>query len=216
VRNKSRNPFLWTGLIFSGALALHQWNQSSVATPANVILKPDVVPEAGKSERKDAVIEGVNLSETKKMVPALETLKGSPSANAVGEDVTWIQSFLSRPIASRSPTIARLMQEIRNEPHSTPMSYVNFAMEISAAVEASLKNQKTAAVMFGRLRECVETDPEKISGLVRMHCLRESQRMSAARPELRPAFRELAQQLSPYDRQFLRSMGRMRVYGDQS
>ena len=112
--------------------------------------------------------------------------------------------------------IAKLKQEIRNEPHSTPMSYVNFAMEISSAVEASLINPKMAAVMFDRLRECVETDPETMSGLVRKHCLRESQKMSAARPELRPAFRELTQQLSPYERQFLRSMGRMRVHGDQS
>lgn len=226
-----KNPVLWAGIIFISALILHRLNQSAETSVETIPAKPKVTFEVKTSEKSARELEGISTSTDLKDHSPLSKLSTSPAGGQAGESVLGgahgekktgqlnreeeiLRGYLAKSISSRSPSILSLRREIRQSPHEPPSSYLSFAMQMTTMVDLSMKSASSARAMFRHLRECVETDPETMSGLVRLHCLRETQRMGAARSDLRPEFKDLAQKLRTSDRQFLKSFGKMRVTRD--
>jgi hypothetical protein len=70
---------------------------------------------------------------------------GTPSENSDQEDTHEVSP----------PTLAKVAEEVRQDPHSTPPSLLRFASDLGAQMNEAIQSESSAKAFFSQLEECI-------------------------------------------------------------
>lgn len=136
------------------------------------------------------------------------TEKGLPISQDVGEPVVpnGVTTGVASPfdqlqkIAALKdivPSITTVREELLEDPHTSPRSYLAWSMELGAKLELAMKDEKKANALFDELFECAKDDRIETTDVIRAVCLLTAERLAntftVLMPQLDKLMAEVAQ-----------------------
>ncbi len=83
----------------------------------------------------------------------------------------------------KPPLLSTLRDEIKQNPHVTPQSLIEYAQNIGKRMEAALSSNYNAINLFDELKECVESQDYQGSPSLQAFCISSAERLAQAHPE---------------------------------
>lgn len=83
----------------------------------------------------------------------------------------------------KPPLLSTLREEIKQNPHVTPQSLIEYAQNVGKRMEAALSSNYNAVTLFGELQECVEGSEYQGSPSLQAFCISSAERLAQAHPE---------------------------------
>ncbi len=92
------------------------------------------------------------------------------------------------------PSVDQIRQEVASDPHSTPISILNFAAKLGPKMEQALETEETALVFFEELKKCTLNSTLPVS--IQAICLSNVQILTETYPILEDQMNIIKEQAS--------------------
>ena len=127
-------------------------------------------------------------------VTTIPTLEVKPTAANEKKGTSEVDM---RPVLEQMPRAADVREEVKANPHSTPVSVVMFSAMLYERMQSASQDPKQAASLFTELRDCVTTKEDATVSSVRALCLLNAKRLGAKFSGLAGDLHQLQQSADP-------------------
>ena len=108
------------------------------------------------------------------------------------------------------PSLDTVQQQVKQNPHETPMALVEFGQSLGKAMELALKNEAYATRLFGELESCARESGSKPKPVaIQAQCIMSAGRLAGKHGTLLPRYKDLYSQASPAIRKLIENMDRL-------
>ncbi len=89
------------------------------------------------------------------------------------------------PVEKLIPKIEDIREEIAQDPHQTPQSLLNFAVELSEKMDVALRSREASEFLLSELKDCTAGEKVKTAPSASAACIKNAYELSAKYDELR-------------------------------
>lgn len=139
--------------------------------------------------------------------PAASSLPTSaPSASPSVRELTHEDAVEIFKTPIQSPDIAAIREEVKKDPHSTPMGLTRFGAELGARISIARESEDNARVFLSQMKDCVSSETHYPAA--EAMCLLHAQWITQNYPQLKDFQDGIQASASPESRRIFNLMNR--------